>query len=171
VSHSLGSRMLLHVYGQFVKQVKDFRSSLSILSSQACSGLSVELFKHRHYSMYIFFFCFFSTLRSVTFVYHSCHVRLSTASRAVLWPTQPPVQWIPDSLSLGESDRGVQLTTYPYLVTRLRISGVIPLLSYIPTYIHAFAPNFTVIHDIVCRAIDNWASVLVSHHRQRVQKR
>lgn len=51
--------MLLHVYGQFVKQVKDFRSSLSILSSQACSGLSVELFKHRHYSMYIFFFLFF----------------------------------------------------------------------------------------------------------------
>jgi len=85
--------------------------------------------------MYIFLLYFFSKLRSATFVYHSCHLRLSTAFREVLWPTQSPIQWIPDPLSLGESDRGVQLTTYPYLVTTLRISGAIPLLLYMPTYI------------------------------------
>jgi len=34
------------------------------------------------------------------------------ATRMALEPTQPPIQWVPVALSLGESCRGVKLTTY-----------------------------------------------------------
>jgi len=40
-------------------------------------------------------------------------------------PTQPPIQWIPETLSTGQSGRGVKLTTHFHVVSRLRICGVI----------------------------------------------
>jgi hypothetical protein len=40
-------------------------------------------------------------------------------SRPALGLTQPPIQWVP-GLSRGSSDRGVVLTTHPYLAPRLR---------------------------------------------------
>jgi len=39
-----------------------------------------------------------------------------TASRAVLDPTQPPIQWVPGTLSLVYSGRGVKVTTNMHLV-------------------------------------------------------
>ena len=40
-------------------------------------------------------------------------------SRPALWPTQPPVQWVP-GLSWGYSDRVVALITHPHLPPRLK---------------------------------------------------
>jgi hypothetical protein len=42
----------------------------------------------------------------------------TTASRTALAPTQPPIQWVLGALSLGESGRGVKLTTHLHLVPR-----------------------------------------------------
>jgi hypothetical protein len=48
---------------------------------------------------------------------------LVSASRPVLGPTQPPVQWVPGVLSPGvKRGRGVTLTTHPHLVPRLSMS-------------------------------------------------
>jgi hypothetical protein len=48
---------------------------------------------------------------------------LASVSRPALGPTQPPLQWVPEVLSLGlKHGRGVTLTTYPYLVPRSRMS-------------------------------------------------
>jgi hypothetical protein len=48
---------------------------------------------------------------------------LVPASRPALGPTQPNVQWVPGVLSPGvKRGRGVTLTTYPHLVSRLRMS-------------------------------------------------
>jgi hypothetical protein len=44
-----------------------------------------------------------------------------TASRPALGPTQPPIQWVPESLYPGSSGRGVKLTTHLHLVLILRI--------------------------------------------------
>jgi hypothetical protein len=42
---------------------------------------------------------------------------LTSVSGQALWPTQPPVQWVPEVLSPGlNRDRGVMLTTHPYRV-------------------------------------------------------
>jgi hypothetical protein len=44
---------------------------------------------------------------------------LAPASRPVLGPTQPPVQWVPGILSPGvKRGQGVTLTTYLHLVPR-----------------------------------------------------
>jgi hypothetical protein len=44
---------------------------------------------------------------------------LTSVSKPALWPTQPPVQWVPGVLSPGiKRGRGVMLTTHPYLVPR-----------------------------------------------------
>jgi hypothetical protein len=43
---------------------------------------------------------------------------ITTASRRALEPTQPPFQWVPGALSLGQSGRGVKLTTHLQLVPR-----------------------------------------------------
>ena len=49
-------------------------------------------------------------------------------SRPTLWPTRPPVQWVP-GLSLGvKSGRGVTLNPYPPLVQWSRKSRAMPLL-------------------------------------------
>jgi hypothetical protein len=48
---------------------------------------------------------------------------LAPASRPVLGPTRPPVQWVPGVLSRGvKRGRGVTLTTHPHLVPRSRMS-------------------------------------------------
>jgi hypothetical protein len=41
-------------------------------------------------------------------------------SRPALGSTQPPVQWIMETSSLGESDQGMRFTTQLHLVQRLR---------------------------------------------------
>jgi hypothetical protein len=44
---------------------------------------------------------------------------LASVSRPALGSTQPPVQWVPEVLSLGvKHSRGVTLTTRPHLVPR-----------------------------------------------------
>jgi hypothetical protein len=45
----------------------------------------------------------------------------SIASRPALGLTQPPIQWVPRTISPGKSDLGVKLTTHPHLVLRARI--------------------------------------------------
>jgi hypothetical protein len=50
---------------------------------------------------------------------------LSSVSTLVLWPTQPPVQWVPGVLSSGlKRSGGVTMTTTPppHLVPRSRMS-------------------------------------------------
>jgi hypothetical protein len=48
---------------------------------------------------------------------------LTSVSRPVLGPTQPPVQWVPRVLSLElKRGRGVTLTAHRHLVKRLRMS-------------------------------------------------
>jgi hypothetical protein len=36
----------------------------------------------------------------------------------LLWPTQPPIQWVPRATSPGVIGRGVKLTTHPHLVMK-----------------------------------------------------
>jgi hypothetical protein len=48
---------------------------------------------------------------------------LASVSKPALWPTQPPVQWVPGALSPGlKRGRGMTLTTHPHLVPRSRTS-------------------------------------------------
>jgi hypothetical protein len=49
----------------------------------------------------------------------------ATASRPALWPTQPPIPWIPVALSLGRSVRRAKLTSHLHLAARLRTDGAI----------------------------------------------
>jgi len=53
-----------------------------------------------------------------------------TPSRQDLWLSQPPVQWVPDILSRGQSGRGVKLTTYLHKIPTLRLNGAIFVLTY-----------------------------------------
>jgi hypothetical protein len=56
-------------------------------------------------------------------------VLFSAASRPILGPNQPSVQWVPPGLfPWGLNFRGVKLTTHLNLVPRLRMSGAIPPL-------------------------------------------
>jgi hypothetical protein len=56
----------------------------------------------------------------------------TTTFRVPLGPTQSPIQWVPEALSLGVNRRGVELTTHLHLVPRSRIRGAIPPL---PQYV------------------------------------
>jgi hypothetical protein len=56
---------------------------------------------------------------------------LSISSRPALGSTQPPIKWVPGSLSRGKSGRGVKLTTHLQLVPRSRKFGSIHPLPYL----------------------------------------
>jgi len=57
---------------------------------------------------------------------------LATASRPVLGPTQPPIQWYRGPHLGGKSGWGVKLTTHLNLPPRFRIRGAIhPFPQYI----------------------------------------
>ena len=49
-------------------------------------------------------------------------------SRPLLWPTQPPAEWVQGVCPQGLSSRGMELTTYPSLAPRLRKSRAIHIL-------------------------------------------
>jgi hypothetical protein len=49
----------------------------------------------------------------------------TTTSTLALGPTQPPIQWVPEALSLGQV---MKLTTHLHLAPRSRICGAIPPL-------------------------------------------
>jgi hypothetical protein len=54
----------------------------------------------------------------------------SSASRPALEFAQPPIQWVPGTLSLwGKVARGMNLTAYLHLVPRLRMRGDLPPFS------------------------------------------
>jgi hypothetical protein len=55
------------------------------------------------------------------------------AERPVLGPTQPPIQWVPKTLS-PESGRDLMLTTHLKLVPRLRKCGSIHPLPHTPSW-------------------------------------
>jgi hypothetical protein len=62
----------------------------------------------------------------------------SISSIPVLGPTQPPIQWVPRDLSPGKSGQYMKLTTYLYLVSRLRMMG---LYLHSPICLHAKVLN------------------------------
>jgi hypothetical protein len=61
----------------------------------------------------------------------------STLPRPALGSTQPPIQWVPDALSPGESGQGVKLTTHLQLVPRSRKCGSIHPLPHTPSWRNA----------------------------------
>jgi hypothetical protein len=66
--------------------------------------------------------------------------------RTALGLTQPIIQWVPGALSLGQSVRGVKLTTHLHLVSRSRMRGVIPPLPqyvFMEWYLAKHRYNFT----------------------------
>jgi hypothetical protein len=52
----------------------------------------------------------------------------TTASRTVLEPNQPPIQWVPGLFAWGQSGRAVKLTAQLHLVPRSRMREAIPPL-------------------------------------------
>jgi hypothetical protein len=51
-------------------------------------------------------------------------------SKPALWPTQPPVQWVPGVLSQGlKRGRGLRLITHPHLQPRMSRSYISSLLK------------------------------------------
>jgi hypothetical protein len=56
------------------------------------------------------------------------------ASKPAVGRTQPPIQWLSGAPSLGESGRGVKLTTHLHLVPRSRMRGAIPPLPNKPSW-------------------------------------
>jgi hypothetical protein len=48
--------------------------------------------------------------------------------KKVLWPTQPPMQWVPGALSPGQTEQGEKLTTLVHTMPRSRKSGALPPL-------------------------------------------
>jgi hypothetical protein len=63
-----------------------------------------------------------------------------------LWPTQPPIQWLPGALSLGVSGRGVKLTTHLHLAPSSGMRGAIPPLPqyvFMAWYLVKHRDNFT----------------------------
>jgi hypothetical protein len=53
-------------------------------------------------------------------------------SRPAPGPTCP-IRWVAEALSWGLSGQGVRLITHLNLVRRLRMSGAIPLLTFMPS--------------------------------------
>ena len=57
-------------------------------------------------------------------------LRVQTAMRLM----QPPIRWVPRSISLGVKCRGSEADNSPYLKPRLEISGIVPSLPHMPSY-------------------------------------
>jgi hypothetical protein len=58
----------------------------------------------------------------------------TTTSRPAVRPTQPPIQWVQEALSLGVKRPFVKLTTHLHLMQRSRTRGAIPPLP--PILLH-----------------------------------
>jgi hypothetical protein len=67
--------------------------------------------------------------------------------------TQPPIQWVPVSLSLGISTQDLKLTTHLHLVPRSRMSGTIPPLSYTSSLCGTFYKPETTLSTEHCMRI------------------
>jgi len=61
---------------------------------------------------------------------HLCYncPRFTTASRMALGSNQPPIQWVPEALSLGAKRPGHEADHSSQLVPRSRMRGAIPPL-------------------------------------------
>jgi hypothetical protein len=62
----------------------------------------------------------------------------STSSRPALGLTQPPIRWVPEALSPGYSDRGVNLTTRLHLMKKSRAAE---LYLHSCSHLHSMAFN------------------------------
>jgi hypothetical protein len=71
--------------------------------------------------VYVSYISYIYNINSVKLNFIQHLFLISTATRPVLGPTQPPIQGVPRALSLGSSVRGVKLTPHLYLVPRSRI--------------------------------------------------
>jgi hypothetical protein len=58
----------------------------------------------------------------------------STVSRLAMGPIQPPIQWVPETLSLGVKRSGCKVTTHLHLMPRSRNCGTIPPLPHTPSW-------------------------------------
>jgi hypothetical protein len=54
---------------------------------------------------------------------------LITVSKLALGPTQPPIQWVLEALSLGVKQPGHEADHSPLLVPRSRMCGAVPPLA------------------------------------------
>jgi hypothetical protein len=55
---------------------------------------------------------------------------LSTSSRPVLGPTQPPIQWVPGGLSSGIKRPGREADHSPPFIAEVKKGGARPLLTH-----------------------------------------
>jgi hypothetical protein len=57
--------------------------------------------------------------------------RFSTASRPALWPTQPPIQWVPGTLSPGVKRQGREADHSPPSSAEVKNDGATPPLPHV----------------------------------------
>jgi hypothetical protein len=69
--------------------------------------------------------------------------RFSKSFRQTLSPNQRPIQWIPGLIP----GRGLMLSTHLYLVPRLRMDSVIPLL-HLYTFVHGWGDLYLLLHGV-----------------------